>query len=96
MTTKEDRLLNIEKKRLKNLLNKYSRKKKTPPIKTKKNTITPNKLIILERKIDNLDNKLDLIVRQLATALRVLIPLNINDVVDDNASIDSRATDDLI
>ena len=101
MTTKENRLLNIEKNRLKELLktvgNKYSRKRKISPNKTKKNIITSNKLTILERKIDNLDNKLNLIVRQLATTLRVLIPYSIDDViVKDNTSIDSRATDDLI
>ena len=100
MTTKENELLKIEKNRLRELLislpNKYSRKRKISPNKTKKNTISSNKQTILERKIDNLDNKLDLIIRQLATTLKVLIPLNIDDVVDNNSSIDSRATDDII
>ena len=102
MATKENKLLKVEINRLKGLLkslpNKHTRKNSSYNKKIRKNKTPSNKSNVLERKIDNLDNKLTLITRQLAVALRELIPAAPDDVYADpnSDSIDSRATDDLI
>ena len=97
---KEDKQLKVEMNRLRNLLKslpkKYRTKKKRQigHTKTKKQT-TPNKNI--EEKIDMIDNKVNVLNRQLALILRILIPIESKDaLIDDSTSIDSRATDDLI
>ena len=96
---KEDKLLKVEMNRLRSLLKglpkKHTRKKKhIGHNKTKKQT-TPNKNI--EEKIDMIDNKVNVLNRQLALILRILIPIESKDaLIDDSTSIDSRATDDLI
>lgn len=100
MTTKE-KLLQVEINRLKGLLKSLPKKHSTKKRqighnKTKKQT-TPNKLINVEEKIDIIDNKLYTINKQLALVLRILIPASpVDALIDDNSSIDSRATDDLI
>ena len=96
---KEDKQLKVEMNRLRSLLKslpkKHTRKKRQLGYnKTKKQT-TPNKNI--EEKIDMIDNKVNVLNRQLALVLRLLIPVEPEDaLIDDSTSIDSRATDDLI
>ncbi len=96
---KEDKQLKVEMNRLRSLLKGLPKKHTTKKRhighnKTKKQT-TPNKNI--EEKIDTIDNKVNILNRQLALILRILIPIESEDaLIDESTSIDSRATDDLI
>lgn len=96
---KEDKQLKAEMNRLRSLLKslpkKHTRKKRQLGHNKTKKQMTPNKNI--EEKIDMIDNKVNVLNRQLALILRILIPIESEDaLIDDNSSIDSRATDDLI
>ena len=94
---KEDKQLKVEMNRLRSLLKglpkKHTRKKRQLGHNKTKKQNTSN----IEEKIDMMDNKINVLNRQLALILRILIPIESEDaLINDSNSIDSRATDDLI